>query len=216
MYSSLASHQNDLHNAFAWIEFAYKEGNSLLEAAKRRLADEAALKFFATGTCNTYKRSVSHRYTWLDVDWYISESDERPERALFVAMSYSSEDRVGCYLILGVCDLDRSGSALIDKPTQLGHWLIDYAVNSSSSPGKFLVRERSDGLFEYTPGVALEPGYRIGLHRIISAPFAVAWIDSETKLSAIVHALVTFFTGAETDELGRHCREARAALAENT
>lgn len=215
MNTTPGSHQRDLENVFNWLEFVYKQGNSLLEAAKRRLADETALRPLVSGTCYTSSRSASCRYVWLDVDWYIPDSDAPIERALFLSMSYSSDDRDGCHLILGICDLDSSGSALIENPTKVGHWLVDYAVNPSSNPGKFRPIERSDGLLEYIPGEDFKTGFGKGLRRMVIAPTPVVWVDSEERLLAIIHALVACFMSTKTDELAHLCREAMEIAREN-
>jgi len=212
MNTTLAHHQKDLENVFTWIEFIYEQGNSLMEAAKRRLADNIMVKPLPSGTCYTSSRSVSYRYVWLDVDWYISESDSPTERAMFLALSYSSDERVGCYFVLGICDLDPEGSGLIEKPSQIGHWLVDYAVSPSSNLNKLSTIERPDGLLELLPNDTLQPEFRKGLRRIVLAPFPVAWIDKEEKLVSIIHAFVSCFRDDKDEKLGRLCQEATEAV----
>lgn len=101
---------------------------------------------------------------------------------------------------------------LLKRPWAIGHWLLDYAVNAKSAPGKFSVCERPDGLLEHLPGRILEPEYAAGLRLVLSAPSPVAWIESESRLDEIARAFLAFVRSEEDGSLGRLCREARASL----
>jgi len=209
--SNIIYHQQDLDVAFQWIEFAYRQGNALLEAAKRQIADFALFNYITTGFCSTASRSSFYRYVWLDVDLYFTDAKKMVPRVLFVAISYASHERYGCYLTVGVCDLKEDGGYLLKKPTH-GHWLIDYAVNSSDYPGKFETVERTDGLAQFVPGGALDQGYKDGVKQILCAFSPVAWIDTESRLTNIIKGLIDLYKSDETKELSYLCKEAEESL----
>lgn len=207
MESKITSHQQDLDVAFQWIAFAYQQGIAMLEAAKRKLADFALFKHVPTGSCYTVSRSSFYRYVWLDVDLYLPDTRKMIQKILFVALSYASEEREGCYLIVGMCDLKEDGGYLLKKPTQ-GHWLIDYAVNPSDYPGKFEIVDRTDGLAQFIPGETLELTYKDGVEQILFASFPVAWIETESRLTSIIKGLIDLYKSDETKELSHLCKEA--------
>jgi hypothetical protein len=211
MESKIIFHQKDLDVAFQWIEFAYQQGNALLEAGKRRLADFALFKHVPTGSCYTSSRSSFDRYVWLDVDLYLPDTENLIQKIIFVALSYASDENEGCYFIVGTCDLKDDGGYLLKKPTH-GHWLIDYSVNPTYYPKKFEIVERTDGLAQFIPGEALEPAYRDGVKQILSASFPVSWIDTESRLSAIIKGLVDLYKNDETQELSYLLKEAEEFL----
>lgn len=215
MEAKITYHQEDLDTAFRWIEFAYQQGNALLEATKRQLGEFALFKHIPTGSCYTTCRASFYRYVWLDVDLYFPDTKGVLQKILFAALSYASYERTGCYFIGGRCDLKNDGGNLLKKPTT-GHWLIDYAINPDDYPEKFKIVERTDGLSQFIPGEALDPVYKDGVKEILCVAFPVAWINSEGKLSAIIKGLVDLYKTNKTKEIAQLCQKAKESLEETS
>lgn len=144
----------------------------------------------------------------LDASWHIRDGEQPVESALFVAMSYHSQDRVGCHLVLGTAALDPAGSSLLTSPTRHGHWLVDSAINPSWG-NRFSRTERADGMIDHLPTQNLQAPLSEGIKKLTSAEIPVSWISSEERLSSVVDAHLRFFMTADAHEIGRLCQEAK-------
>ncbi len=118
-------------------------------------------------------------------------------------------------MVLGTCAMRPGASALVQRPTQSGHWLVDYALNPSWAAGKYRRSERPDGLARHVPTEALEADYGEGVEELTTGAIPVSWIDSQDRLTSIVSSLVVFFDRRGDDpQLGALCREAQAATSD--
>src|SRR5688572_6950340 len=115
MDQKVIDHQVNLANAFSWIEFAYQQGNALLEAMKKRLGDHG-FPDPLPGLLYSLAKASAYKYVWLDCSWYVPKKTEAWERVPFLALSYSSWERTGSHLVVGVAELADRGAGLLTKP----------------------------------------------------------------------------------------------------
>jgi len=211
----MIEHQLSLDNAFAWVEFAYREANALLDAVHGRLAEGGFPSAHVWALRLEQGKNAAHRYAWLDCSWYLPADGEDPSKAVFAALSYASEERTGCHLIVGVADLNGSEAGLLKRPPkgEDRHRLLDEVVNGSDYPGAFEVSLReNDKLVEHVP-LKTPKLYHQGLKKILSASFPVAWIDREERLTEIVDGLRALFAKNDGSVLGKL---SQGAIAEAT
>ena len=211
---SLAHHQRSLERAFEWAGFAFKQGVSLLESAKRNLANEQTLEHLLASWCMSGSRSEDWRFVWLDVDWYFTPPKESSDAAMFLGLSYASEDRVGSHLVAGVAEVEPGVSALMTNTSQSGHWLVDYAVNPHWYPEKFSQREGPPGLVQAFPE-AIEPRVGEGIKRVTWGAVPVAWINEQARLSELLEAALGLYnTRGDDTTFGEVCKRATAEVGD--
>ncbi|MGH7289230.1 MAG: hypothetical protein ACREI8_14555 [Myxococcota bacterium] len=209
MDAKLVDHQRNLENAFWWVEFAYKQGNALFDAITARLSESSLPSNELRGLCNSISKTVSYRYLWLDCLWYLPSDSEPKNSAAFAALSYTSEERTGSHLLVGMAELEGQNPGLLQKPPkgEDRHWLLDEALNGSDYKGLFKVSAcEHDGLLAHQP-LKTSKLYHQGLKRILSAAFPVAWINSEPRMSGIVAGLFTLYESNDGKGLGQLSRE---------